>query len=246
MKIVKEIGARLVALWAIIFFILTFLINLIPSLLTSLFPDPKGMLWFHKLSRVWMNVWLPMVGCPVKVYGKENFEKGKNYVVTFNHNALLDVPLSAPYTEGINKTIAKKSFAKVPLFGWYYKRGSVLVDRKDPDSRKKSFEMMKSVLNKGYHMCIYPEGTRNRSNNPLKDFHEGAFRLAVDTGKPVIPAIIIGTRNAMPIHKKFYLWPQPLKLYFLPPVEPAGLTSTELKEKVFQLMWDHYNQYSKN
>ena len=240
MKFIKEIGARVFAVWAIIIFIISFLLFLIPSLLTALIPEPKGMLWFHKLSRVWMNIWLPLVGCPLKVVGKQNFEKGKNYIVTFNHNALLDVPLSAPYTQGTNKTIAKQSFAKIPLFGWYYSRGSVLVNRRDPDSRKKSLDAMKAVLAKGYHMCIYPEGTRNRTDNPLKDFHEGAFRLAIDTGKAVIPAVIFGTKKTMPINKSFYMWPHKLELHFLPPVEPGNLSSAEMKEKVFKLMWDYY------
>lgn len=240
MKILKDIFARVFAVWAIIIFIITFLIFLIPSLLTSLFPDPKGITFFHKLSRVWMNIWLPLVGCPLKVKGKEYFKKGENYIVTFNHNALLDVPLSSPYTQGANKTIAKASFAKVPLFGWYYSRGSVLVDRKDPDSRKKSLDRMKEVLKNGLHMCIYPEGTRNRTNNPLKDFHEGGFRLATDTKKAIIPAVIFGTKKAMPINKTFYFRPTKLELHFLPAVEPDNLTSAELKDKVFKLMWDYY------
>ncbi|MBI1781454.1 MAG: 1-acyl-sn-glycerol-3-phosphate acyltransferase [Sphingobacteriales bacterium] len=244
MKILKDIFARVFAIWAIIIFIITFLIFLIPSLMTSLVGEPKGMIWFNKLSRMWMNIWLPLVGCPVKIKGKENFKQGENYIVTFNHNALLDVPLSAPYTQGANKTIAKASFAKIPLFGWYYSRGSVLVDRKDPDSRKKSLDRMKEVLKNGLHMCIYPEGTRNRTNNPLKDFHEGGFRLAVDSKKAVIPAVIFGTRKAMPINKTFYFLPVKLELHFLPAVEPDNLTSAELKDKVFKLMWDYYN--SKN
>jgi 1-acyl-sn-glycerol-3-phosphate acyltransferase len=99
---------------------------------------------------------------------------------------------------------------------------------------------MKAALAKGYHMCIYPEGTRNRSHLPLKDFHEGAFRLATDTQTAVIPAVIFGTRRAMPFNQFFYLWPTRLELHFLPPVEPANLTSAQLKEKVFQLMWDYY------
>ena len=63
--------------------------------------------------------------------GKENFKKGETYVIVYNHNALIDVPLSAPFVPGGNKTIAKSSFAKLPIFGWFYKRGSVLVDRKN-------------------------------------------------------------------------------------------------------------------
>lgn len=99
---------------------------------------------------------------------------------------------------------------------------------------------MKSVLKQGIHMCIYPEGTRNRSQDPLKKFHSGAFKLAVDTKTALMPAVIFNTRKAMPIHKKFYLWPYKLRLDFLPPVDATDITADELKDKVFKIMWNHY------
>ena len=187
-----------------------------------------------------MNVWLFLIGCPVRVTGKENFIKGETYVITFNHNALLDVPLSCPYVPGPNKTIAKASFAKVPLFGWFYSKGSVLVDRTNEKSRIQSFEDMKAVLAAGMHMCIYPEGTRNRTNELLKPFYDGAFKLAGDTRRSVIPAIIIGTKKAMPINKKFYLLPIRLKMHFLPPISSEDISAKELKEEVFEAMKDYY------
>ena len=58
-------------------------------------------------------------------------------------------------------------------------KGAVLVNRKSDESRRKSYDKMKKVLQKGMHMSIYPEGTRNRTNEPLKKFHDGAFKLAV-------------------------------------------------------------------
>ncbi len=203
-------------------------------------PTLKGQIYFIKVSRVWMNTWLWLIGCPVKITGRENFKKGETYVVVFNHNALLDVPLSAPYVPGANKTIAKASFAKVPLFGLFYSKGAILVDRKNEQSRRKSYEGMRKVLLTGMHMCIYPEGTRNRTKEPLKQFYDGAFKLAIDVQKEVVPCVIKGTKKAMPIDKFFYLLPTRLKMDFLPPVSSIGLTASELKEKVFSIMKDHY------
>lgn len=232
-----DVFGRLWAVWGMISFVLTFLIFFLPSMVSYLFKDEKkGQAYFIFISRCWMNVWLPLIGCPVSISGKEHFKKGENYVVVFNHNALLDVPLSAPYVPGANKTIAKASFAKVPLFGLFYKRGSILVDRKNEKSRIISFEAMKKTLHAGMHMCIYPEGTRNRTNQPLKQFYDGAFKLAVDTKKEVIPCIIKGTKKAMPIHKSFYLLPTKLSMQFLPPVSPEGMDTKALKEKVFHIM----------
>ena len=170
----KNIFGRIWAAWGLVSFVLTFLIILGPSMCSYLFKDEKkGQAYFIAVSKIWMDVWLFLVGCSVKVTGKENFKKGENYVVVYNHNALLDVPLSAPYIPGPNKTIAKDSFAKVPLFGWFYTRGSVLVNRKSDKSRIKSLDEMKKTLAAGMHMCLYPEGTRNKTKEPMKSFYTG-------------------------------------------------------------------------
>lgn len=244
MKIVKNIFARIWAIWGIISFAATFLIVFIPSMFTYLLPDPKGSVLFIKIARLWMNVWLRLVGCPVKVIGKNNFAKGKAYIVTCNHNSLMDVPLTSPYIPGANKTIAKKSFAKIPLFGWFYSKGSVLVDRNSDASRRKSFEDMKRVLKQGIHMCIYPEGTRNRTNEPLKKFYDGAFKLAVETKTAIVPTLIFNTKKALPANKPFYFLPQKLEMHFLEPVATDGYTVEQLKEKVFAIMKDHYIKHN--
>lgn len=233
---IKNIFGRFWAVWGIITFIITFLIIFIPSMLSYLMPEKKGQAYFIAVSRWWMNVWLLLIGCPATIYGREHFKKGATYVVVFNHSALLDVPLSAPYIPGGNKTIAKASFAKVPLFGWFYKRGSVLVDRKSDISRRRSYDQMLKVLASGIHMCLYPEGTRNRTNEPLKTFYDGAFKLAIDAKKDIIPCIIIGTGKAMPIHKPFFLLPTKLKMQFLPAVSSDDTNAKELKEKIFSIM----------
>ena len=185
MTLLKNIFGRIWAIWSMLSFTLTFLLFFPVSMMAYAFNNQcKGQDYFIAVARVWMKVWLFLIACPLKIKGYENFEKGKNYIVTFNHNALLDVPLSAPFVPGANKTIAKDSFSKVPVFGLFYKRGSVLVNRKNEQSRIKSFEEMKKVLAEGMHMCIYPEGTRNRSAKPLKDLnfqliHKNPFYLVL-------------------------------------------------------------------
>jgi 1-acyl-sn-glycerol-3-phosphate acyltransferase len=121
----------------------------------------------------------------------------------------------------------------------------VLVDRKNDASRRESFTKMKDVLDMGLHMCIYPEGTRNKTNQPLKHFHDGAFRLAMMTGKRIIPAVIFNSKRALPASKPFFIWPQPLTMHFLPPVafEP-GDDIEKLKEKTFRAMWEYYERNS--
>ncbi len=240
-EIVLNIFARVWAFWGLISFVITFLIFFLPSMVSHLFKNyKKGQDYFIAVSRFWIRIWLPLIGCPLKVKGKENFIEGESYIVLFNHNALLDVPLSAPFIPAGNKTIAKDSFAKVPIFGWFYKRGSILVNRNNDKSRIKSYEEMKKVLAANIHMCIYPEGTRNRTAAPLKQFYDGAFKLAVDSGKEIIPALIFNTKKAMPINKTMYLLPVGLQMHFLPAVSASGISANDLKEKVFNLMEAYY------
>lgn len=245
MTFFKNIFARIWAAWGLISFAGTFLLIFIPSMIAYLIPGIRGQQYFITVSRIWMRIWLLLIGCPVKVRGRAHFRKGSNYVVVFNHNALLDVPLSAPFVPGANKTIAKASFAKVPLFGWFYSKGSVLVDRKNEQSRIKSFDAMKKVLLTGMHMCIYPEGTRNRTGEPLKPFYDGAFKLAIESGKEIMPCILLGTRKAMPINKSFYLLPTPLEMHFLPPVASNNIAVKALNKQVFEQMRSFYVSHVK-
>jgi 1-acyl-sn-glycerol-3-phosphate acyltransferase len=89
-------------------------------------------------------------------------------------------------------------------------------------------------------MCIYPEGTRNRTAAPLKQFYDGAFKLATDSKKEIIPCLIMGTKQAMPVNKFFYLFPTALKMHFLPAVSAENITAKDLKEKVFNIMKEYY------
>lgn len=237
---VKNILGRVWAAWGALVFIPTLLIVVIPIWLTNFIKEPRGTEIFRRISKVWMQIFLTLIGCRLIIRGKENFEKGQNYIVVSNHNSFMDVPVTTPFIPGPNKTIAKSELAKVPFFGIIYKRGSILVDRKSERSRKESFSKMKTVLKMGIHMCIYPEGTRNKTNEPLKSFHDGAFKLAIDTGKPIIPTLLFNTKKVLPgSSKPFYLWPAKLEMHFLPVVNvQAGDTVISLKEKVFRIMYD--------
>lgn len=242
MQVVKNTLGRIWAVWALSTFVISFLIILGPSLLTGIFPDPKGQDYFIKIAREWIRIWLFVIGCKLIVKGKEHFRKGETFIITCNHNSFMDPPLSSPFILGPNKTIAKSTFTKVPFFGWYYKRGGVMVNRKSDESRRKSYEDMKRVLKTGMHMCIYPEGTRNRTDNPLKPFYNGAFKLSVETGNAILPAVLFNTKKVLPPGKFLYGWPGKMEIHFLPPVSPNGLSPEELKEHVFNTMRDYYQQ----
>ena len=237
-----EIWGRIWALWALLLFVSTMLIAFIFYLPCFLLKEPKAARWHRSVSRVWMIFYLNLIGCPLQTKGEEEFKKGENYVVVCNHNSLMDVPVTTPFMPNANKTIAKKGFAFTPFFGWIYSLGSVLVDRKSSESRKQGYNRMKAVLRLGLDMVIYPEGTRNKTDKPLGTFHDGAFRLAIDCNKPVLPAIIFNTRKVLPASKPFFMLPHKLYMHFLPPVFPDGLSVNELKERVFKIMWNYYEE----
>ena len=243
MRFIKNILGRILALWAIIIFVVTMLIVFFPMWFIGLWKEPKRSHLMHGIFRVWMEVFFFLVALRLKIKGLDNFKKGENYIVLFNHNSMMDVPVSTPFMPGGNKTIAKIEMAKTPVFGMFYKRGSVLVDRKNEESRKMSYMKMKEVLDMGLHMCIYPEGTRNKTTQPLQRFHDGAFRLSMDTGKAILPAIIFNTAKVLP-RKVFFFWPAKIELHYLKPVYPQGFSSvSQLKEHVFKIMEDYYVQH---
>jgi 1-acyl-sn-glycerol-3-phosphate acyltransferase len=150
------------------------------------------------------------------------------------------VPVSTPFLPRANKTIAKKSFIYVPLFGWIYQFGSVIVDRKNDQSRRASFDEMKRVLNKGLDMLIYPEGTRNKTSEPLKSFYDGAFKLAIETQKPIIPVVLLNTKKILPAYPIMYFKPGKIQMDILTPISSEGHTVQSLKQTAFDIMSAHY------
>jgi len=246
MKIFKNIIARILALWALLVFASTMFIFLWFYLVCFLLPDPYKTRWHRRVSQVWMSLFLFLSGCTFKVTGKAVFKGMENAIVVCNHNSLIDIPVSFPFLPRANKTIAKKTFSYIPLFGWIYSFGSVLVDRKSNKSRQESFEKMKHVLNHGLDMLIYPEGTRNRTSAPLKSFYDGAFKLSIETQKPIIPVVLLNTKRILPAKPAMYFMPGKIEMHILPAIYPEGYTNDTLKNKVYNVMAEYYTANNKN
>lgn len=250
MQILKNIVGRLYALWLILWFTLTILLVAIPTAIChyTITDEVKRTTAILRWYRVWMAVLMTLVFCRVRVKGRSVFKKGENYVVVCNHNALFDILVSTPSVPGASKTLAKAELARIPVFGFIYRSGSILVNRADPGSRRKSLEEMRKVLRQGMHLILYPEGTRNKTSAPLKPFYDGAFSMAIESGKPIIPTLIFHTRQLIPPGKTFFAWPHSVPVHFLPAVPTAGLTVKDtamLKEKVHRIMTDYYVSHSR-
>ncbi len=239
MSFIKRALGKVFAAWALLAFSVTLCLVALLLWIIGLWKEPRRSAIMHIIYRGWIRVFFFLTGVRLKVRGIQNFQPGVNYVVVYNHNSFLDVPVSVPFMPGANKTIAKVEMSRIPVFGIVYKRGSVLVDRKQEASRKSSYLKMKEVLATGLHMCIYPEGTRNKTSEPLQKFHDGAFRLAVDTGKAILPSLIFNTSKILP-RTGFFFWPGTIELHYLAPIEPRDLSPAELKRRTFEIMLDHY------
>lgn len=243
MKLLAKIGGHIYFVFAMLMFVATMLVVIIPIWVISLLPEPKRARALHPVFRLWMGFYMPAIGCPVTRRGKEHFKKGQNYVVVTNHNSLMDIPVSSPWIPGPNKTLAKIEMSKVPLFGVIYKAGSILVDRKNENSRKKSFAEMQKTLDMGTHLCLYPEGTRNKTPEPVQRFYDGAFITAIKAQRDIIPGVIFNTGTILPHDKKLWARPMRVRLDFLPAVSTKGMTLEhlpELKNRIHALMTQYY------
>ena len=237
--------ARVFALWAILLFSTTIVVVALLLLLTNGLSRNKRNWATQRIFEGWMKVFFVFTGVRRIFKGYEYFKPGQVYVITCNHRSYMDPPLSSIGIPAPNRTIAKEDMARIPVFGIIYRRGSVLVNRNSEESRRQSYMRMKEVLRQGLHMCIYPEGTRNRTPQPLLPFHDGAFRLAVEAGHAVMPAVLFYTERVLPTNKTFYFWPHRVEMHFLPPVEVRGKNIGALKEEVTAIMKQHYEAHKK-
>lgn len=170
--------------------------------------------------------------------GREHFKKGRSCIYISNHTSFLDLPGLRLIIPGEFRPLAKKELKKIPIFSLIVQTATVIVDRSSGESRKKSIDRLKKILSDGISILIFPEGTQNRTKEILQPFHDGAFRIAVDTQRPILPMVVIGAGKLMP-PGKFHVAPGKIKIVVAGEIPTAGLTQKdvpELKEKTFNLM----------
>ena len=122
-----------------------------------------------------------------KVQRDQELEVGKSYMLTANHTSMADIMLMLAIIKNPFVFVGKKELVKIPLFGFFYKRTCILVDRNSPKSRHEVFERAQKRINQGMSICIFPEGGVPDETVLLDEFKDGAFRLAVDHHLPIVP-----------------------------------------------------------
>ncbi len=161
-----------------------------------------------------------------------------SYIYVSNHTSFLDLPGLRLLIPGEFRPIAKKELLKLPVFGLIVKSATVVVDRSNPQSRKKSMEKIREILSHGISALIFAEGTQNRTKEILQPFKDGAFRIAIDTQLPIVPMVVVGAGKLMPPGTG-NLCPGKIKIIVGKEVTVTGLTPDDaqmLKQKTFETM----------
>ena len=238
----------LYVVYAILLFVIGLLVIFPFVLLAILFGHPASGNFVIKLCRGWSDYWLFCIGIRNKTIIEEKIDASKHYVFVANHVSYLDIPV---IFQSIRKNhiriLGKIEMAKIPVFGTLYKLATVQVDRSDNKGRAKSLENLRKVLNKNISIFIFPEGTFNETGNPLKNFYDGAFRMAIETGTPIKPIVNLDTKKLMHYSSPMKLRPGVSRMVILPEVAVDGLKMediTTLKSKVHQIMEEAIVKYS--
>ena len=171
----------------------------------------------------------------LKIEGKENIDSSATYVFVANHLSMLDIPTYALACNNTFRFLSKAELGKVPLLGYVIRKLYITVDRNNKSDRSKSLEKMLSSLREGISVFLAPEGTRNTTADPLLEFKDGAFRLAIAAQIPVAVLTIKNSAKLLSPLKTFEMKPGTITCRWSVPVETKGMTENDLpllKEKV--------------
>ncbi|HEX6643989.1 MAG TPA: lysophospholipid acyltransferase family protein [Gemmatimonadales bacterium] len=148
------------------------------------------------------------------------------YVVVSNHESFADILLIS-HLPWEMKWLSKAELFRVPFVGWMMQlAGDVPVQRGFGPSAIEAMRACRERLANRVSVMIFPEGTRS-PRGELLPFKDGAFRLAIEAGVPILPLAVAGTRTALP-KKGFIMRPARAEVRILPPVETDGMTLDDL------------------
>ena len=184
----KLIKIPLLLIWRFWFYVLTCVTILLMSpFLMILTARESYYHTFWKLIRAWAYVLVYGMGFRIDKQLDEVIERRKNYVFCPNHGSLMDPFVLIILSKNPIVFIGKKELVKIPIFGFFYKRVVIMVDRSNPVSRKKVYERAKKRLKSGVSIGVFPEGLVPEEDVILAPFKNGAFSLAIEHQIPIVP-----------------------------------------------------------
>jgi 1-acyl-sn-glycerol-3-phosphate acyltransferase len=240
---VRSLLLKLYVVW-VLFVFSFFMILFLPFFLFPPLFGPRAVSITYFFLKAWSWIFSKLNVIPYEILHRDNIRKGKAYIYISNHTSFLDIPGITMMIKGQFRPLAKKELKKLPVFGWIAQAASVIVDRSSNESRRKSMEHLKKILELNIPILIFPEGTQNRSNELLQPFYDGAFRIAIETQQPIMPVVIIGAGRLMP-PGKFFIQPGKIKIVAGKEIITKGLQLkdvTQLKEQVREVMLEMFHQ----
>ena len=239
MKIFLKLLQLLYVLYAMIIFVVLMLLVLVLVIPASFFGKIRGGNFIYRLCRFWASTWFALTGIRQRNFYTSPHDPHRALIFVANHISYIDIPVVIKALKQPIRILGKAEMARIPVFGFIYSRAAVLVDRSSTENRAKSVKILKSVLKKGISVVIYPEGTFNLTDEPLKDFYDGAFRIAIETNTPIKPLILADTLARMHYKSLLAFSPGPSRVIFMDEIPVSGLTLADvpaLKQRVHALM----------
>jgi 1-acyl-sn-glycerol-3-phosphate acyltransferase len=183
-------------------------------------------------------LWLKICGYTLEVEGWEKVDPERTYMFVGNHTNMLDLPVTGFFLQHYYKSLVKKELKYVPIFGFLLRVASVAVDRSNPESRKRSTQIIVDDLLRGISFLIFPEGTRNKTDQPLKSFYSGAFKTAIMAQVPIVPMVYLDHRYLQPV-TGYRFYPGHIRVRILDIIETQGMEyeqAHELQDRVYKLI----------
>jgi len=240
MKFIIRFIQLVYSLYAFLLFVLLMLIVFPFAFIASFWGKMKGGNFIYSISRVWADVWAFLIGVRHQNIFLSPLDNNKQYIFVANHISYLDIPsILKSIRHQHFRALGKFEMKRIPVFGLIYKNAAVMVDRSSADNRAESLRILKSVLQKGVSIFIFPEGTFNETHHALKDFYDGAFRMAIETQTPIKPILFLDTYDRLSYKNIFSLTPGKNRAIFLDEIRTENLTISdlpELKDKVYVQM----------
>lgn len=190
------------------------------SLLSSFF-DRDGSIQ-HGFARLWSRMILGTIGAQVRVEGLEKIDTSKAHIYAVNHLSALDIPVLYKYLPFQFRILAKKELFRYPFMGWHLRRsGQIAVDQENMRKSVHSVSRAVKCLRAGLPIVIFPEGGRS-TDGQLQAFMGGAFYLAIKAQVDVVPMVLIGTFETLPMNS-FHFRPHPVRLLVGEPISTDGM-----------------------
>ncbi len=208
-------------------------------LLCLCFGKIKGGNLIYKVCTIWAQTWYAVIGITHQNIYEFPHDASRQYIFVANHISYMDIPPAVITINQPYRVLGKYEMVKYPIFGWIYRAAVVLVDRRSPELRAKSFRALKAALNKGISIFIFPEGTFNETDQPLKEFFDGAFKLAIQTQTSIKPLLFIDTAKRLNQYNLFSLTPGLNRVVYLDEIKVEALTIKDvslLKQQTYDVM----------